>query len=379
MKVSKFTNNRIIEIDALRGFALFGILFVNIFVFHAPYCYYSDFYGVFEGLQAITVDFVVNFAGGKFLFIFAFLFGYGIVLQHNSNPNYFLSRFVKRMAVLFFFGNLHIVFFWFGDILASYALLGLLVLLTLKLSNKNILVLASLFIFFRPLYYLGVVFFRWPMVNPVIPADLNEFLHVFQLGSYLEILKLRMLEFIAFIPENLVWYISKTYGVFLIGIYAARINLYDLMKSRKAKFTKITLLLIIISIVWINFKMEFFKLFNLNAEPFWRPILIAINVVFETTLAIGYILGLSLIFQKSKWLTKVLAKTGRLALTNYILQSLICVFIFYGFGLGWYGKLKPTDLVIISIVIFAFNVIFSSIYLKFKPIGPLEYLWRKLI
>ncbi|MGB0431634.1 MAG: DUF418 domain-containing protein, partial [Bacteroidia bacterium] len=67
---------RIEEIDALRGFALFGILVVNLFVFHAPYSYYSEFYGAFTGIEASVVNLVITYFGGKFLFIFAFLFGY---------------------------------------------------------------------------------------------------------------------------------------------------------------------------------------------------------------------------------------------------------------------------------------------------------------
>lgn len=377
--MSESSGKRIDEIDALRGFALFGILLVNVFVFHAPIKFYGEFYGAFEGVQAMTVNGVVNFAGGKFLFIFAFLFGYGIVLQQNSRPNSFNIYFAKRMAVLLLIGTLHIALFWFGDILASYALLGFLVIPLLRLSKSTILVLAIFFILFRPLYYFGVVLFDWPSVQMGQLVSFEEFVSVFQEGSYFEIFKLRMREFVAFIPENLVWYISKTFGLFLVGIYAARINLFAQMKLNSLKFTQVTLLFISVSVLWNYFKLNVFGLFDLQAQPIWRPIMISINVFFETTLGLGYILGFSLVFQNSQLLTNILAKTGRLALTNYLLQSLVCVIVFYGFGFGQYAIWEPTDLVLFSAALFGFNVVFSHCYLQYKSVGPLEWLWRKAI
>lgn len=370
---------RITELDALRGIALLGILLVNIFVFHAPMSYYGEFYGVFEGIQIKTVDFVVNFAGGKFLLIFAFLFGYGIVLQQKSRSDSFNTYFVKRMLVLFVFGALHILLFWSGDILASYALLGLLIIPLLRLSNRQILTLGILFILFPAIYYLAVVLFGLPMVSIGQPVTLDNFISVFQKGSYLEVFQLRMKEFAAFAPENLVWYISKTFGLFLIGIYSARKELFTTIKNNQSKYLLTAAILIPISVIWFSYRRNLFGMVDLEIEPLWRPFFISLNVIFETALGFGYIFLFSIVFQKFEVITQILAKVGRLALTNYILQSLICVIIFYGFGFGYYGKLKPTDLVFMTIVIFSFNVVFSVLYLRFRRIGPLEFVWRKLI
>lgn len=379
MKTKQLDSSRIIEMDALRGIALLGILLVNIFVFHAPYLYYGEFYGAFEGFQASTVNAVVEFAGGKFLFIFAFLFGYGIAIQEQLHPNSFKAFFTKRMLVLLLFGVIHILIFWFGDILASYALLGLLVMPFLKLPNRLVLSFGILFVFFRPIYYLGVVAFDWPLIHMHKPAELTEFLTVFQEGTYGEVFRLRMSEFWAFIPENLVWYLPKTIGLLLIGIYAGRNSMFSRIRKNQALFGIVSLVMVASSVVWIWFKMDVFNSIDLEATPIWRPVLIGINVLFETAMGIGYIVGFTLVFQNSKLITGALAKTGRLALTNYITQSLICVFIFYSYGLGLYGELVPTDLVLISVLIFCFNLIFSTLYLKSFNVGPLEFLWRKLI
>lgn len=372
-------SKRIHELDALRGLALLGILLVNSFVFHAPYCYYGEFYGIMEGTQATVVDMVENFAAGKFLFIFAFLFGYGITLQQQSHQAAFKGYFVKRMLVLLLFGLLHILLFWFGDVLTSYALLGLLILPFIQWSDRKILLLGILFIAFRPLYYFGVVGFGWPLLPPAQPVELQEFLTTFQEGSYWEIFKLRIAEFIAFIPENLIWYIPKTFGIFFIGIYTARKQLFDNIQTNTRLYLVIALSLLISSLIWNHYKMHVFGLVDLKTIPIWRPILIGINISFETALSMGYIFGFTILFQKIPFITSILAKAGRLALTNYIMQSLICVFIFYGYGFGFYGKLQPTDLILITLGIFGWNIIFSSIYLNFQTIGPLEMLWRKLI
>jgi len=281
------------------------------------------------------------------------------------------------MLMLLVFGVLHILLFWFGDILTSYAFLGLLLIPFRKLSNRNILILGSGFLLFRPLYYSGVEVFNWPMVNMERPFELNDFIGIYQDGNYVEIFKVRMSEFLSFMPENLVWYLPKTFGLFFIGMYAARKSFFALLRKNSPAYLTISIGLIFGSIAWNLYKADFFSRFDLEAAPHWRPVLIGINVFFETCLGIGYIIAFSLAFQKSKLLCKILARTGRLALTNYFIQSFVCVILFYGYGLGYYAKLVPSDLVLIAVLLFSFNVIFSYFYLAYKQIGPLEYVWRK--
>ena len=96
--------------------------------------------------------------------------------------------------------------------------------------------------------------------------------------------------------------------------------------------------------VWEFSKVDFFSNFDLEKTPIYRPLLIAINVIFESFLGIGYIIGFITLFQKSTVIASVMAKTGRMALTNYIIQSLLCVLVFYSYGFGLYGKLNPSDL-----------------------------------
>ncbi|MGR3810283.1 DUF418 domain-containing protein [Jiulongibacter sp. NS-SX5] len=370
--------SRIDEIDALRGLALLGILVVNIFIFHAPYSYYGEFYGHQEGINELIMKVVSRFFAGKFLFIFAFLFGFGAVLQQQTLGHQFPVKFRKRMFVLLVFGLLHTLFFWFGDILCSYALLGLLLIPVMKLKDDRLLKVSVLCFLFIPLYYFAAILFDWSMVHMGRPMAMDKFIEIFQTGSYMEILKLRMKESLAFLPENLVWYIPKTFGLFLLGVYTARKNLLRELKKFPLPFLIIGLTLLLSSTIWQLYKVDFFLLFDLEGFPIIRPFLIAMNETFGVCMGFGYTICFLLAFQKNKKLALFFAKPGRMSLTIYIAQSLICVLLFYGFGLGLYGQLTPLSLVGIATAIYLLLTLFSTLYLKVKRHGPLEIVWRKL-
>jgi len=371
--------SRIKEIDALRGLALFGILWVNIFVFHAPYSHYGAFYGAFEGLDGQLVNFVVDFVSGKFLFIFAFLFGMGVSIQELVRKTNFLSYHYRRMVVLALFGAIHILGFWFGDILLTYALLGLLLTSFIRLSNRWIATIAFFFFFFRALYYLGTIWWHWPMVGAEAPAaDLEHFKSVFGHGSFAEIFQLRMLELKSFMPENLVWYIPKTLGVILLGYLSVRLNMITFIKDFPLKILLIVLALLGLGIAWMLLRGTVFSQFDLEATPLARPFLISLNVMAETYLGIAYILGFLLLFKALPKISMLFQSLGKMALSNYIFQSLVCVLIFYGFGAGLYMDLKPTQLTWLTLVIFATQGFLSYLWLKYFKRGPLEELWRTM-
>lgn len=370
---------RITEVDSLRGVSLLGILIVNIFIFHAPIVHYDEFYGMFEGLERTILHFVVHLFGGKFLIVFSFLFGYSMILQRNKYCQSFKSYHLTRMLILAILGILHITLLWFGDILLSYALLGALMLFTIKCSNKLILSLGIGFILFRPLFYLFIALFNLPFPSTTQIFTLDEYVFTYQNGSFIEILKLRIYEFLDYMPENLIWYIPKTLGFFLIGFYTAKKRLIIQLKHLTSRHLFSLLLLLFVGIIWEYNKIDLFHLVNLDKSPLWRPLLIMVNVILESFMGIGYILYFFYLFKRYKWLAYVFYLVGRLSLTNYILQSTICSLIFYGYGLGYYAKLTPSLLLLISLGIFCFNIGFSHLYSLFYRNGPLEHLIKKIL
>lgn len=370
--------NRITEIDALRGLALFGILVVNIFVFHAPFTHYAEFYGSFEGFELSVVENMIDFFAGKFMFIFAFLFGFGAYLQLQNFKSRFNAFYVRRMLVLLGFGLIHLFCFWFGDILTSYAILGLMLLPFLRLRAGILLGLGIFFLAFRPLYYFGAIAFDWPLAVTQEDAYISEYLEVYQFGNYTDIFVMRLREIKAFLPENLVWYVSKTFGLFFLGAYAAKIDFVGRLRASKTSIFVLPITLIAVSNAWNIFRMDLFAAIDLSQTPLLRPVLIFINVLFESLQGFGYIFLFLLMFQKLPSLSGAFAKTGRMALTNYILQSTLCILLFYGYGLGYYGRLNPSHLILIAIVIYIVNMLLSQVILSNYKQGPLEYLWRRL-
>ena len=122
-------NERIVQIDILRGFALFGVLLVNVFGYNASLFDFSGFYHSFQdGLNSTIFNLVVGYAADKFIFIFSFLFGVSFSIMNHKYGHverFFAKLWIRRMAALLSFGVVDILFFWPGDILLAYSLLGL--------------------------------------------------------------------------------------------------------------------------------------------------------------------------------------------------------------------------------------------------------------
>lgn len=371
--------DRIAAVDALRGFALLGILVVNVFVFHAPYSHFGAFYGALEGGHAqLFFAFILLFPG-KFVFIFSFLFGYGAYLQFSrwNNAMDFKAFWFRRMSLLAIAGILHFLLFWMGDILLSYALLGMALPWLLRLPAKTLLGMGILVYFTSSIYSFFYAAFDLPAVQTSSPYSLDLFIEVFSKGSFLDIFLLRMHEIIGFTFESVVYYLPRELGMFLVGIAAAKVQLPSRLSWKK--HGKFIALVFVLALVWILFKRHIINLADLRNHPFRRPPIIVLNTIAEWLLGGLYILCFWLCC-KAPWangIQRLLAYAGKLALTNYILQSLVCVLVFYGFGLGQYGQWNPVQLLSFAFGVFLLQVLFSYLWFQRFERGPLESLWRK--
>ena len=369
---------RITQIDALRGFALFGILMVNIFVFHAPYAHYGPFYyGNYSGTELAALQQMIFFFAGKFMFIYAFLFGYGCWMQFEKYDSLrdFRSFWNRRMLLLALFGVLHVLLLSFGDILLPYALLGLTLPFVLEKSNR-ILVLLFLLIYLIPVYEFVIrAFVEYPSIFDHASIPLETYLEVNTNGSFWEMLQLRMHDYWSFKNEKAIVYIPKEWSLFVVGIMAARMQLATHINWRKGlPFWGLALCIIL---AMYFFQAQILGLFN-HEESLWQRILVGLIIQLgEFAHGMFYILGFFLLwklsfFQKAfGWLKY----PGKLSLTNYLMQSLICVIIFSGFG--YYGQLRPSILIVLAVVIFLAQALFSYLWLKYNRFGPMEGLWRK--
>lgn len=368
---------RMHQIDALRGFALFGILVVNIFVFHASYPHYGEFYFQFEETEIKVLQNMFFFFAGKFMFIYAFLFGYSFWLQRERTTDLiaFQSFWNRRMLLLAGFGILHVLLLSFGDILLPYALLGLSLPLFARLSNAKVLGCFLLVYLIPVVEFVLRGFVEYPSVfmQPAVP--LETYIEVNGQGSFLEIFKLRMQDYFSFKNEKLIMYIPKELSLFLVGMLAARADLARKINTKTAAIFCLVAILVVGGMYFYEPGIR--SLFDYENSLLQRIVLGIVIQLLEFTHGFLYIIGFFLLWKLTpiQKMLFPLTYTGRLSLTNYIMQSLICAVLFS--GLGYYGQLRPSQLIIWAVLIYIAQLVFSYIWLRGYKYGPLEAIWRK--
>ena len=374
---------RITELDVLRGLALFGILAINLYVFNAPYGYLWDFYSSFGESEGKVQEWVFTFFGGKSMFIYAFLFGFGFYLQWQrftkKNGN-FQSFYIRRMLVLALFGLAHVLFFWYGDILLPYALMGI-VLLFIRQWNDKLLLLFSFLLFLGPaIAGLLTYAFGWPTLHAILPFELPRIIEIYQQGSYLDILKINLHQYASLKNEKLWMYIPRELSLFIAGYLAAKYRLLHQLKKKPVLYMVTAFATLAGCLAFFSIRSELYTLLNMIG-PQWMPLKIALYVLISDGLqGLSYITLLITAFQFNlvSKLLHIFSYAGKMALTNYLMQTLIAIFIFSGFGLGYYGSLSPSTLLFLTVGIYTFQVLFSALYLRYNTQGPLERIWRKL-
>jgi uncharacterized protein len=280
--------------------------------------------------------------------------------------------------------------FWSGDILFTYAIYGFILILFRNVKPKNLLRCSIFFIFIQVAIDFALLPFTEALLalNPASTAVLpiahisypdmtNETLiQTFREGSVLDIVKLNIhntiWKYMSYIPSGGYF---KFLGIFLLGYYLASIEFF----TQKPKSTILIVGTLIIGLaITISAKL-------LGGSSYGVPTLQ--DILYKTLLIVGqlvmsvsYIMAIIKIAQFSAGirLLKYLIPLGRTALSNYILQTVFMVFIFYSFGLGLYGKIGLMTTMVVSILIVLSQVILSNLWLKYFRFGPLEWLWRSL-
>ena len=378
---------RISQIDILRGFALFGVLLVNVFGYNSSFFDFSGFYKTFDDpLNSTVFNLVIGFGADKFIFIFSFLFGVGfsiMYLKYCADEKDFSRLYLRRLLVLMMFGIIHIVFFWAGDILFSYSLMGIVLLFSRKLRS-GLLLFLSVFFYFFPIIYIAL-----DSILPFLPSALSsvtgikmpEVIDIYSGGSYLEILKLRINEYFAFRNINLIYYAPKVLSLFFLGYLFYKHKFLKRINSSKGKYFVVFVVLFSIGIVLNLFTDNIVNgLANPETNPFYTAIYMGVFEITNIFLGFGYILLILILSQVSifKNILNPLKYVGRMALTNYLMQSVVFTTIMYSYGFGKFGTFQPWQLVIFAVVVFVIQIFISKIWLQNFRFGPLEWIWRKL-
>ena len=382
--------NRIHSLDLLRGFAVLGILIMNITSFsQIGMAYMNPKIGAgLEGYNQYFHAFNFIFADTRFMSIFSILFGAGVVLftqRIEAKGERVAALHYKRMFWLLLFGLIHAYFIWVGDILVAYAICGSVVFFFRKKSIQTLFILA-LILFLIPISLNFITYFGMPTDElestfAFFYPSAEEISYQTQAmrGSYFEQLPLRVKEAIGL---QTVFFMIETFwrasALMLLGMILYRKGVLSAEKST-VYYKKMMLLGFVPGLILSGIGLNEIYASNWNAG-FVMNIGTNFKIISGLLMAFGYI-GL-VIWCYKKWIFKKfqarLQAAGRMAFTNYIGMSIICTLIFNGHGLGLFGSFDRLQQFLVVISIWIIILIISPLVLKNYRFGPLEWLWRKL-
>lgn len=387
------SSERYIILDALRGFALLGIALAN-FPEFSLYTFLSA--EATESLPAYEIDSIVRFlqylfVDGKFYTIFSLLFGIGfsIILSNAEKKGADGFRiFYRRMGILTVIGFLHLMFIWSGDILMLYALLGLLLPLFRRMSDKGLLTWAAILLVLPVLidfvqeaahFSLSATVVRWQQYwcaeygitdenFAYWLRDADSYEGVFQF-----LIQGALVRAQEFIDGNRYF---KVLGLFLIGFYIGRKKLYAHLEDNRPLLRCIFRYGVLVGLPL----SLFYAWSGVHHHPWGLTVHSLLYLVSVFPLGFAYVAGMCLLYlrwPKGRIFT-CLAAPGRMALTNYIGQSVIGMLLFYGIGLGWGASIGLTQTEGIVLIVYLCQMGFSRVWLFVFRFGPLEWLWRML-
>ncbi len=384
---------RIEILDILRGFALLGIIFMNMSVFNG-YIYIP-----FEDLKQATnfaldeklYAFLEIAVAGKFYTLFSMLFAVGFYIQlskHTGDSIDFLKTYRRRLGILFVLGLIHSLI-WFGDILLTYSIYGFILILFRNVQSKNLIRLSLFFILVPFLIDLAVLPFSEALSNlapesstaiahveyPDMPNE--ELINTFQNGSIGDLIVLNIhnavWKYLGYLPSGKHF---TFLGIFLLGYYLASTGFF----TKQSKSTVALLGTFLIGLLaTISAKLIGGSYYQFPPTP--TDILFKfLSITGQLFMCLSYIISIFKIVQSTKG-RKALAyliPVGRMALSNYLLQTLLMITIFYNFGFNLFGKISLMQTTGIVILILVSPVILSNLWLKHFRFGPMEWIWRSL-
>jgi uncharacterized protein len=387
-------SERIESMDVLRGFALAGILQMNIQAFSMVSAAYLNptAYGDLGGANLWVWIICHIFVDQKFISIFSMLFGAGIVLmwqRAESRGGNARRLHYRRVGWMILFGLLHAHLFWFGDILYSYGMCGLAVYFFRDRSPRALVAAALAFAAIGSAISVGIGLSIpfWPpeavdLMNredwQPSPEVVEREVAIYR-GSWLDQMQLRPADAALFqlmiFPVLLSWRLAS---LMLLGMALYKLGALSARWSRREYLQLIGagalvgVPVVVFGIVE-NFERNWdvrYSFFQGMAYNYWGSYLVAL----------GWI-GFIMLWCRSSLLPRLksrVAAVGRTAFSNYILQTLICTTIFYGHGFGLFGSVERTGQALIALAIYGAQLLIAPLWLKYFSLGPLEWIWRRL-
>lgn len=370
--------SRRLEIDILKGAALLGILVVN---------FYGFSMGVFSSFDRSrlathsTGDYVVEFlvqwlVQAKFVLIFSFLFGWGVHTQTLQGDG-FRSSYLRRLLGLFLIGLIHVAFAFSGDVLTSYAVLGLFMLRPVRKAWSSAQLRRNAIIWLAVHTVMLAIFAGLLMVFPSDPTDDDLFrshAEVYATGSFLEVSIVRLSEFCVTAPMAVLLLGMQIVAMFRLGLAAARaLEASDLTAAQQEARTLVRFLL---APALAASAMGAWG--SLAASPGTDLAVTILTTMAAPFQALAY-LGAALLLLTGplkRRLATTLGAAGRNSLSVYLGQSVIMSLLFSGYGLGLYGKVGPAAGLMLAVTVYGVLVVLAVLWSRVFRIGPVEWLLR---
>ncbi len=375
---------RLLQLDVMRGLALLGVLLVNLDVFSGvlwardaklavPLGWGG---GIAEALVRVLLE-------GKAAALLGLLFGAGLVIQMESADRAgrgYTAFALRRVGALALFGLAHSLLLWNVDILLDYALISLLVLPFLRLRPSRILWSIPLLLAVSLLIALPFL----PLLRGLEqdPAGFYRLgLQHYGAGTWLEALRYRAWEFVHVLgPQRLTSRLPALLPFFILGVYFWKKGFL----SEPDQHLR-TLRILFFACFGLGLLANFLPQPALHAAVAGIPqpfrMLIKLTAFFaRPALTVGYAAGILLLLRRGagRRLLGLFAPLGRMALTQYLLQSVVCTWVFNGYGLGLYGKVSVSAGLLGGLAFFALQVWSSRLWLRHVSMGPAEWAWRRL-
>ena len=383
-------SERHLILDLLRGFALLGICLANYPEF-SLYTFQPE--AVSAAMPTAGIDRVVKYLqyiwiDGKFYSLFSLLFGIGFFIIISKAAQRGLGVFYRRMAVLALIGFLHLMFLWSGDILLLYALTGMALPLFRSVSDKKLIATALALLFVPVVMDALKVAFGVDLAIPVIRAThhFNEKVGITDenFGVWLRDSKTYPEMFKFMIPGAFIrcqefiegHRVFKVLGLFLLGLYIGRHRFYANLEEHRQLFRRICrygfLIGLPFSVVYAWCALNDNPTGLIGRSTFYFLSVVPMCLAYTATICLWYIKN------RERRICRLLASTGRMALTNYIAQSAIGALIFYGIGFALGASMGLVYVEWVAVGVFLFQIVCSSLWMRYFQFGPLEWVWRML-
>ena len=361
---------RIGLVDAIRGLAVFGILWVNVFMRSDPI-----------QLSALSQDrdllgWAVAFTGTlKFRSMFAFLFGLGLAIQAGraEDERRFVRVYLRRLAVLLVLGVVHFALLWPGDILVMYALCGVGLIWLRRVDERILLAVGIAFVVAGMAQQIvGTTFFD----KAALRAEVASAYAVYGQGTFAAVTVRRVHDYLTFWTPALWATFPMVFAMMIFGLLFGRRRYFSRTEERPGLWRRLCVVGYAVGIplnalyaTWAT---------SAARSPAFTYVAKSAHALGAPFLCIAYVATLVLLWQSraGKRVLAPLEAVGRMSITAYLGHSVVCSLLFCGYGLGWFGRVSKAQDVVVCCALFAVELLFANTWFRYFRMGPVEWGWR---